>query len=205
MISKVKLPFCALTVKRERFFLFVIILEIIFNLPLVIGIIPSIIALVLVFSEKSYNHSYFSFYKYYLLVVSVLDVFILMMATGHYIQKFIIIFSEDDSEMFSDIHIYILLLISFIFYIWKVMLAKTFFEEINDFLNTDEDSKNLQITISNENFEKKVTKEKDVSKLSIIEEDNEEKKKVDVVTEEKDKDKDKVEVEEEKKKVVLMD
>ena len=199
MCSNIKLPQTNLTVKRERFFLLVIIIELIFNLPYLIIILPSIIALFLVFSEKKYNHGFFSFYKYYVYIISIFNIISFVVIFIYFEQPGLtsFLFSAEKSDI-SGIHefeVYILSALLLCFYFYKFLLAKIFLDQMNIHIG-DDDNKNLQITISNENFDKGEIKKSVTKKLATIEEEKkEDEKKEDEKKEEVKKEEVKKEVE----------
>ena len=163
MTEMIKIPLTSLTVKKENFFLLVIIRELIINAPLIIPIIPSSIALTLAFSKKSYNHSYFKFFKYFVLILSIFDFigvlwFFIELNLFKFFGYRIPFVYFDFNRYFVEFFFFSLFFIFFLF--WKILFALKFIKEINLYGFKSGNEKTFKIKIfeevlDNENFDKK--------------------------------------------------
>ena len=194
MSKTVRIPLIPLTVKTETFFILIIIKELIINAPLVIPIIPSIIALFLACSVKSYKHSYFSFYKYFVFTLSILDFlgilfFFIQLIYLKIFGKNLNFFDFDFNHYFLTMLFCGIFLLFLLF--WKILLSIKFFEEITIYMKNGENGKDLEIAIT-DGIEENQKEDKIDKNINF---NNKEKK-----IEEKDK---KVEIKEKDKKVEI--
>ena len=89
-----------LKLKRKNYFLLMIIINIIITISTIILSIPSFLALFYFMKKKNCSHSYFKFYRIYLLVISVLaDIIIFFMVIFFTIKILLVKSSEVADEI----------------------------------------------------------------------------------------------------------